>query len=133
MEINNMKRLVTIFLMLMFFGIANAQETIQIDVKDWKYMHDTFYMMDSSLTNCQNLNILYEKRIDEYIIEVGNLRLAGTKALSIIKDKDEQLKKRKEQVAILNRELEKKQLENWIYRGAGTAIIIVGAALLLLK
>ena len=126
-----MKILVTIFLVLVFFGIANAQETMQVDVKDWKYMRDTFYMMDSSLTNCNRLNVLYESRIDEYIIEVGNLRLAGTKALSIISDKNEQLKKRKEQVAILNRELEKKQLENWIYRGAGTAILIVGAILLI--
>ena len=90
-----MKILVTIFLVLVFFGIANAQETMQVDVKDWKYMRDTFYMMDSSLTNCNRLNVLYESRIDEYIIEVGNLRLAGTKALSIISDKNEQLKKRK--------------------------------------
>ena len=115
----------------MFFGMGIAQDKMEVDVKDWNYMRDTFYMMDSSLTNCINLNILYEKRIDEYIIEVGNLRLAGTKALSIISDKNEQLKKRKEQVAILNRELEKKQLENWIYRGAGTAILIVGAILLI--
>lgn len=126
-----MKILVTVFLLIAFFGIANAQDSVKVDVKDWNYMRDTFYMMDSSLTNCENLNKLYEKRIDEYIIEVGNLRLAGTKALSIIGDKDEQLKKRKEQVAILNRELQKKRLENWIYRGAGTAILIVGAILLI--
>ena len=128
-----MKLPVILLLSFLFFGIGTAQDsTVNVDIKDWKYMRETFFMMDSALTNCKNLNQLYEKRIDEYRIEVTNLRTAGVKAVEIIKYKDEQLEKRKEQVRLLNIALEKKNTELWLYRGAGT-IALIGLGVLLLK
>jgi len=111
--------------LLLFMGMGFSQITVPVDIDDWNLIRETALQTDSSLAACQELNILYEKRVEVFTKEVLVLRDANQLADSIIVNKNLQLDKSKEQVKIMEKEVKKKKLEIWLYRGGIVATALV--------
>ena len=122
--------LITLLSVILITSIAFSQDSLKIASDDWNHIRTTALELDSSLTDCEELNNLYENRMTEFQMQLRSLDLANQAADTIIVKKDMQLEKRKEQVAILNAELNKKRLEIWMYRGGGIILIVAGLLLL---
>lgn len=124
-----MKRFLIII--LLFVGFSYAQDSTLVADEDLRFMKETYQETDSALTDCENLNSLYENRIFEYKGEVEALRDANAYADSVIVLKDAKDEKRKKQIEILNSEIKRQQVEIWLYRSGGIIILVAGALLLL--
>jgi len=126
-----MKTFIILLFILLCTRIGVGQDSIKVASDDWNYIKTTYLEVDSALTESQELNKLYEKRTKEYALQVKSLKLANQAADTIISKKNQQLEKRKEQVSILNNELRKKKIENYILKGS-TGVLIIAVILILL-
>jgi len=127
-------RLSIIFILtiLMTSSIVFAQDdSLKVAKEDWNYIQETTKELEQALDDCDTLNTMYEQRMSLFQMEVSDLTQANMLCDSIVTKKDEQLEMRKEQIALLNRKIQKQNLELWVTRGGG--LILVVAAVLLLK
>jgi len=122
-----------IFLVLLLFLSVNlfAQDSIKVAREDWEFLKHTYTEVDSELSNCEYLNNLYEQRCSLFQSEVYELQRANQLADSIMAKKDIQLEFRKEQLAVVNKQLKDKDIEIWIYRIATSLLIITTVGLTL--
>ena len=110
-------RLLIIFIStIVIASSAFAQDSITVDLDDWKFIQKTTQELDSALVECDTLSVMYEQRMSLFQITTA---------------KDEQLEMREEQIALLNHKINKQKMEIWMERGGGLLLIV--AALLLLK
>jgi len=126
-----MKTFVILTFLLLFLEMGNAQDSLTVSVDDWKFIQETTQELEKALDDCDTLNVMYEKRMSIFQMEVGELRQANFLCDTILVAKDSQLEIRKHQIDLLNRKIQKQKLELWITRGGG--LLVVVAAVLLLK
>jgi len=126
-----MKTFVILTFLLLFLEMGNAQDSLTVSVDDWKFIQETTQELEKALDDCDTLNVMYEKRMSIFQMEVGELRQANFLCDTILVAKDSQLEIRKHQIDLLNRKIQKQKLELWITRGGG--LIVVVAVILLLK
>ena len=126
-----MKTFVILSFLLLFLGMGNAQDSLTVSVDDWKFIQETTQELETALDDCDTLNVMYEKRMSLFQMENHDLQQANLLCDSIVIGKDQQLNWRQEQIDLLNRKIQKQELELWITRGGG--LIIAVAAILLLK
>jgi len=126
-----MKTFVILTFLLLFLEMGNAQDSLTVSVDDWKFIQETTQELEKALDDCDTLNVMYEKRMSIFQMEVGELRQANFLCDTILVAKDTQLEIRKHQIDLLNHKIQKQKLELWITRGGG--LIVVVAVILLLK
>jgi hypothetical protein len=126
-----MKTFVILFMTIFIMSTAFAQDSIKIAMDDWKFIQKTTQELGTALDDCDTLNVMYEKRMSLFQMEVSDLRMSNILCDSIVVGKTSQLEMRKEQIALLNRKIQKQKVELWITRGGG--LLLVAAAILLLK
>jgi len=114
------------FIILMLTTLSMAQSSVIIPIEEWTVVKETVLALDSSLTECTDLNKLYESRITEFQGEITSLRYVNLLVDSIIVEKNLQLDKKQQQVKIMKREVKKKKLEIWLWRGAVVVMLIIG-------
>ena len=125
-------KICVIFLMAILITTSVfAQDSIKIAMDDWKFIQKTTQELETALDDCDTLNVMYEKRMSLFQTEVSDLRMSNILCDSIVVGKTSQLKMREEQIALLNRKIQKQKVELWITRGGG--LLLVAAAILLLK
>ena len=125
-------RLLIIFISaIVIASSAFAQDSITVDLDDWKFIQNTTQELDSALAECDTLSVMYEQRMSLFQMQVSDLEQASVICDSITTAKDAQLEMRKEQIALLNHKINKQKMEIWMERGGGLLLIV--AALLLLK
>ena len=126
-----MKTVVILAFLLLFIGMGNIQDSIKVDLDDWKFIQKTTQELETALDDCDTLNVMYENRMSLFQMEVSDLTQANTLCDSIVGGKDAQLNWRQEQIDLLNKKIQKQKLELWVTRGGG--LLLVVAAVLLLK
>ena len=126
-----MKTFVILTFLLLFVGMGNGQDSLKVSLDDWKFIQETTQELGTALDECDTLNVMYEKRMSLFQMQVMNLEQANILCDSIFVAKDKQLEMRQEQLDLLNRKIQKQKVELWITRGGG--LLIVVAAVLLLK
>jgi hypothetical protein len=126
-----MKTFVIFLMAILITSASFAQDSLKVAVDDWKFIQETTKELETALDNCDTLNIMYEKRMSLFQMQVADLEQANTLCDSIVIGKDQQLEWRQEQIALLNQKIQKQKLELWVTRGGG--LLLVVAAVLLLK
>jgi len=126
-----MKTFVILFMTIFIMNTAFAQDSVTVAKEDWKFIQETTQELEKALDDCDTLNVMYEKRMSIFQMEVGELRQANFLCDTILVAKDTQLEIRKHQIDLLNHKIQKQKLELWITRGGG--LIVVVAVILLLK
>ena len=114
------------FIILMLTTLSMAQSSVIIPIEEWTVVKETALALDSSLTECTDLNKLYESRITEFQGEITSLRYVNLLVDSIIVEKSLQLDKKQQQVKIMKWEVKKKTFEIWIWRGVVVGMLIIG-------
>ena len=110
---------------------AFAQDSIKVDLDDWKFIQKTTQELETALDDCDTLNVMYENRMSLFQMQVAELEQSNIMCDSIFVAKDKQLEMRKEQISLLNYKIQKQELELIVTRTGG--IIIAVVAILLLK
>lgn len=113
--------------LLLLFSISYSQDSISIAIEDWEEAKITALQIDSALTDCEQLNTIYERRFDEFSFEIMDLRGALAKSDTIIAQKDSIITLQGEKEEVFEDIIFKKNVEIWIDR-----IVIVGLIILLL-
>lgn len=126
-----MKLLVTFISIILIGSLAFAQDSIKVDLDDWKFIQKTTQELETALDDCDTLNVMYENRMSLFQMEVSDLEQANLLCDSLVVGKDQQLGWRQDQIDLLNRKIQKQKVELWVTRGGG--LLLVVAAVLLLK
>ena len=72
-----MKTFVILTFLLLYMRIGFAQDSLMIAKEDWNYIKTTTLELDSALTECNELNKLYEGRMSEFQLQVYSLLLSA--------------------------------------------------------
>jgi len=126
-----MKKFVILFMTILITTSAFAQDSIKVDLDDWKFIQKTTQELETALDDCDTLNVMYENRMSLFQMQVAELEQSNIMCDSIFVAKDKQLEMRKEQISLLNYKIQKQELELIVTRTGG--IIIAVVAILLLK
>jgi len=126
-----MKKFVILFMTILITTSAFAQDSIKVDLDDWKFIQKTTQELETALDDCDTLNVMYENRMSLFQMQVAELEQSNIMCDSIFVAKDKQLEMRKDQITLLNHKIQKQELELIVTRTGG--IIIAVVAILLLK
>lgn len=125
MNLKQWKKLLILFLVVIFINIGFGSDSLKVAIEDWKFLETTFLKMDSSLNDCEKINTMYRKITSNFQNEIFQLRSANLDCDTLLKKYQKIDTLRNDQINILKDEIKKKTIEIWIMRITASIILIL--------
>lgn len=119
-----MKKYIIIVLFICIPLLSFTQDSVKVAKEDLEYVQGTIDTLEKNLDVCKDTFIDCMEALDLAKEEIDTLRNVIIQDSSIIESKDQQLEKRQEQTGILKKELKKKKIEVWAWRGVCLIVIV---------